>query len=135
MLPVFSGQGNPLNGWDFLAIIILFGSVIYAFVADEQLRKFRNDPSNKGKIITTGLWHFSRHPNYLGEISTWWGLAIFAIAAGCEYWWTLAGPVTITLMFIFASIPLIEKRHLGRRPDYRDYISVTPMILPLKFRK
>lgn len=135
MLPVFSGDGNPFNGWDILAVIVLFGSVIYAFIADEQLRRFRNKGDNKGNTITSGLWRYSRHPNYLGEISTWWGLAIFAIAAGCQYWWTLAGPVTITLMFILASIPLIEKRHLERRKGYSDYISRTPMLLPLKFRR
>jgi len=135
MFTVFSGDGRPLNIWDFFAAIILFGSVIYAFTADEQLRKFRKMPANKGKIITTGLWHYSRHPNYFGEISTWWGLAIFAIAAGCEYWWTLAGPVAITVMFLFASIPLIEKRHLEKRQGYRDYMSGTPMLLPVKFRK
>lgn len=135
MLPVFSGIGNPLNGWDIFAVIVLYGSVVYAFTADEQLRRFRNNPFNKGKIITTGLWRYCRHPNYLGEISTWWGLAIFAIAAGCQYWWTLAGPAAITLMFIFASIPLIEKRHLEKRPEYKDYVAGTPMLLPLKFRK
>ena len=135
MLPVFEGSGRPLNAWDVFAAIVLFGSVLYAFIADEQLRKFRAKPANKGKIITTGLWHYSRHPNYFGEISTWWGLAIFAIAAGCEFWWTLSGPVAITIMFLFASIPMIEKRHLEKRAGYRDYISSTPMLLPFKFWK
>jgi steroid 5-alpha reductase family enzyme len=135
MLPVFAGSGRPLNGWDIFGAIVLLGSVLYAFIADEQLRRFRNKPASKGKIITTGLWHFSRHPNYLGEISTWWGLALFAIAAGCENWWTLAGPVAITVMFIFASIPLIEKRHVERRQGYKEYIVRTPILLPLKFRK
>lgn len=135
MFPVFSNGGNPLNGWDILAVVVLFGSVFYAFIADEQLRNFRNDPANKGKIITSWLWHHSRHPNYFGEISTWWGLAMFAIAAGYQYWWTLAGPVAITLMFLFASIPMIEKRHLEKRPDYRVYKARTPVLLPLKFRK
>lgn len=135
MLPVFSDSGNPLNGWDIFGAIVLFGSVVYAFTADEQLRRFRNERANKGKIITTGLWRYSRHPNYLGEILTWWGLAIFAIATGCKYWWVFAGPVAITLMFLFASIPMIEKRHLEKRAGYSDYISGTPMLLPLKFRK
>ena len=135
MMPVFSGEGRPLNTWDVVAAIILFGSVFYAFIADEQLRRFRTRPENKGKTITSGLWRLSRHPNYFGEISTWWGLAIFAIATGCEYWWTLAGPVAITIMFLFASIPMIEKRHLERRQDYRDYMSVTPKVLPIKFWK
>lgn len=135
LLPVFSGEGNALNGWDMFAAVVLFGSVLYAFIADEQLRGFRKKPVNKGKIITTGLWNFSRHPNYFGEISTWWGLSLFAIAAGFEYWWTIAGPLAITVMFLFASIPMIEKRHLQKRQGYRDYIASTPMMLPVKFRK
>ncbi|MCU0370957.1 MAG: DUF1295 domain-containing protein, partial [Bacteroidales bacterium] len=135
LFPVLSDSGRALNIWDLAASVMLFGSVIYAFVADEQLRNFRRIPENKGKTITTGLWRFSRHPNYLGEISTWWGLAMFAIAARCENWWTLAGPVSITVMFLFASIPMIEKRHLERRSGYRDYMFVTPILLPFKFRK
>jgi steroid 5-alpha reductase family enzyme len=135
LLPVFSGKGDPLNVWDIPAVILLFGSVLIAFIADEQLRNFRHNPENKGKAINSGLWNFSRHPNYLGEITTWWGLALFGIAAGRPYWWLLIGPVAITLMFLFASIPLIEKRHLERRSDYTGYIAKTPMLLPLKFRK
>lgn len=135
LLPIFSGAGNPLNGWDIPAAIVLFGSVFYAFIADEQLRNFRNKQENKGKTISFGLWRLSRHPNYLGEISTWWGIALFAMAAGYQNWWTMAGPVTITLMFIFASIPIIEKRNLDRRQGYTGYICQTPMLLPLKFRK
>jgi steroid 5-alpha reductase family enzyme len=134
-LPVFSSDNNPLNGWDIIAAIVLFGSVLYAFIADEQLRRFRKKPANKGKTITNGLWHYSRHPNYFGEVTTWWGLALFAIAAGYQFWWTLAGPVSITLMFLFASIPMIEQRHLEIRQGYKDYISGTPVLLPLKFRK
>ncbi len=133
MFAVFSGEGRALNIWDIPAALILFGSVVYVFVADEQLRNFRKDSSNKGKTIMSGLWRLSRHPNYLGEISTWWGLALFAIAAGCHFWWTLAGPVAITLMFIFASIPMIEKRNLQRREGYTEYRKNTPMLLPLKF--
>ncbi len=135
LLPVFSGDGNTMNVWDILGAIVLFGSVFYAFVADEQLRRFRNVPANEGKNIKSGLWRYSRHPNYLGEISTWWGLALFALASGPGNWWTLAGPVAITLMFLFASIPLIEERHLERRTAYKDYISETPVLLPLKFWK
>lgn len=135
LFAVFSEDGRALNIWDVFGFIILFGSVIYAFIADEQLRKFRKNPDNKGKTISKGLWSYSRHPNYLGEISTWWGLSYFAIAAGCHFWWTLAGPVAITLLFLFASIPLIEKRNLDRRLGYREYMLRTPMLWPLRFSK
>jgi steroid 5-alpha reductase family enzyme len=135
LFPVLFASGNPLNGWDLAAGIVLFGSVLYAFIADEQLRNFRRYPSNKGKTITTGLWRLSRHPNYLGEMSTWWGLALFAIAAGYQYWWTLVGPVAMMIMFLTASIPMIQKRHLERRTDYREYMAKTPLLLPFKAGK
>lgn len=135
LMVVFGAEGRALNAWDIAGTVVLFGSVLYVFVADEQLRTFRKIPENKGKTITSGLWRLSRHPNYLGEISTWWGLAIFAIAAGCENWWALGGPAAITIMFLFASIPMIEKRNLERRQGYRDYRASTPMLLPLRFRK
>lgn len=131
MFAVFSAPGNNFNAWDIAGIFVLSGSIFYAFLADEQLRRFRKDNHNKSKIITSGLWRLSRHPNYLGEISTWWGLAFFAIAAGCKHWWTLSGPFAITLMFVFASIPMIEKRNLERREGYREYLTRTPMLLPL----
>jgi steroid 5-alpha reductase family enzyme len=133
LFAVYSGSGNPMNGWDIVATIVLFGSVGYAFVADEQLRRFRKEPANYGKTLTSGLWRLCRHPNYYGEIATWWGLALYALAAGRQHGWTLAGPIAITLMFLFVSIPMIEKRHLEKRPDYREYISRTSMLLPLKF--
>jgi steroid 5-alpha reductase family enzyme len=134
LFPIYSEAGRGLNYWDIAGAVVLFGSVLLAFVADEQLRNFRKKPENKGKNITSGLWRISRHPNYLGEISTWWGLFFFSIASSCDNWWTIAGPVAITVLFLFASIPMIEKRHLARRPEYRDYMNRTPMILPFKFK-
>jgi steroid 5-alpha reductase family enzyme len=76
------------------------------------------------------LWKYSRHPNYLGEISTWWGLFIFAVASGCSWWWTGIGAVAITVMFIFASIPLMEERMLATRTDYAEYRNRVPSLLP-----
>ncbi len=132
LLPVFDHQQLPLNGWDLAGAFILFGSVILAFIADEQMRSFRKKPASKGQSMTTGLWRYSRHPNYLGEILTWWGLFLFALAGGTHYWWTIIGPLSITLMFLFASIPMIEKRNLERRKDYQAYKSRTPILVPCK---
>ncbi len=134
LYPVMNQYGGDLNGWDIAGMITLPGSILLAFIADEQLRNFRKKPENKGTIITSGLWRYSRHPNYLGEILTWWGLFFFAMATCPCNWWTLTGPVTITVMFLFASIPMIEKRHLERRPEYRAYMSRTPMLLPVKLK-
>ncbi len=132
LLPVFGNQIYPLNGWDYAGAVVLVGSVILVFVADEQMRLFRRDPVNRGKSMTSGLWRYSRHPNYLGEILTWWGLFLFAMANGADYWWTLIGPVSITVMFLFASIPMIEKRNLEKRRDYQAYRAKTPVLVPYK---
>jgi steroid 5-alpha reductase family enzyme len=82
-----------------------------------------------------GIWSASRHPNYLGEISFWWGLYFFALSANPEKWWVIIGPVAITCMFLFASIPMIEKRLLERRKDYAEYKKRVPMLLPFRFWK
>lgn len=80
--------------------------------------------------MRTGLWAHSRHPNYLGEIMTWWGLWLFALAAGPGWWWTVTGALAITLMFVFVSVPMMEKRALATRQGYRQYRQETPMLLP-----
>ena len=85
--------------------------------------------------MNRGLWALSRHPNYLGEILFWWGLYLFALASNPSFWWVVAGPLAITLMFIFASIPMIEKRMLKRRKDYQAYQEKVSMLVPWKFFK
>ena len=133
MFAIWKAGPTALNLMDLAGGIVLLGSIILAFIADEQMRKFRQNPSNKGMPITTGLWSNSRHPNYLGEIATWWGLFLFALAAGVQFWWTGIGAVMITLMFLFISIPMIEKRNLESRQGYLDYIKWVPKLFPKLF--
>jgi len=123
-------QGSPLGWLDAVAAVVVFGAIVLAFVADEQLRGFRADPANRGRSIDTGLWAHSRHPNYLGEIVTWWGFWLFALAASGRWWWTMAGAAAITVMFVFVSVPMMEKRALATREGYRAYRERTPMLLP-----
>ena len=80
--------------------------------------------------MTTGLWAYSRHPNYFGEIMFWWGLFIFALAADSCYWWTIAGPLVITILFLFISIPMMDKRSLGRRPGYEEHMERVSALIP-----
>jgi steroid 5-alpha reductase family enzyme len=118
-------------GWlDAVAIVVLMGAIVLAFVADEQLRVFRRDPLNQGRCIASGLWAYSRHPNYLGEIATWWGLWLFALAAGIRWWWTVVGAVSVTLLFVFLSVPMMERRALATREGYGEYRERTPMLIP-----
>lgn len=132
MLQIFHGPGMEYNIWFVLGLATMIFAVGIAFVADEQMKKFRMNPENRGKLMRDGLWRKSRHPNYLGEISTWWGLYFFSLAAGYDMWWTIAGPLAVTLMFVFISIPMLEKRELERRPEYAAYRKEVAMLLPFK---
>lgn len=136
-LPLYAltRPGAAALGWlDAVAGIVYLGAVGLAFIADEQLRIFRDDPANRGLNMQRGLWGVSRHPNYLGEIVSWWGLWLFALAAGSSWWWTGAGAVAITFMFVFISVPMMESRMLATRQGYGEYRAGTSMLLPLPRR-
>ena len=122
--------GTGLNWADGAGIVVLLGAVVLAFVADEELRVFRRDPLNRGRCIESGLWVYSRHPNYLGEIAAWWGLWLFALGAGLRWWWTVIGAVSVTLLFVSFSVPMMERRALATREGYRSYRERTPMLIP-----
>jgi steroid 5-alpha reductase family enzyme len=117
---------------DLLALAVLLGSVILESVADRQLRGFVAWPGNAGKTVDIGLWRWSRHPNYLGEIGVWWGLWLFGLAADPSWWWTVVGPVAMVALFAVVSIPLMEKHNLARRPDYAAYQKEVAALLPLR---
>lgn len=133
MVYIYLGPGLELNAWFIVGLLTMILAVGLAFVADEQMKKFMMNPDNKGKLMREGLWKSSRHPNYLGEILTWWGLFFFSLSAGYDMWWTIAGPLTVTIMFIFISIPMLEKRELERRPEYKDYMKEVAVLIPFKF--
>jgi steroid 5-alpha reductase family enzyme len=82
-----------------------------------------------------GLWKYYRHPNYLGEVTFWWGLYLFALAAKPSYWWMVVGPIAITLLFVFVSIPMMDKRNLERRPGYAEHMKQVSAIIPWFPRK
>jgi steroid 5-alpha reductase family enzyme len=124
------GAGTrPLGLLDAVAAVVTAGAIGLEATADQQLRRFRATATS-GQTLATGLWAWSRHPNYLGETSFWWGLFLFGLAADPGRWWTIAGPLTITLMFLFVSIPMIDRRMLARRPDYADLVRRIPALMP-----
>lgn len=124
--------GRPLNWIDILALLVTAGAILLEATADRQMRKFLEQPDEQGKTINRGLWARSRHPNYLGEILFWWGLFLFALAANPAFWWVIAGPAAITIMFLFISIPMIEKRMKARRSDYEEYMKRVSVLIPWK---
>lgn len=142
--PAFT-SARPFGGADVFAALFTAGAIALEAVADRQLWKFRRANPEPGAIMKSGLWRTSRHPNYLGEISFWWGLYFIGVSADLRVvgerfapgwghptpWWTIAGPLGITLLFVFISIPMINKRHLARRPGYADHMRVTSALIPV----
>jgi steroid 5-alpha reductase family enzyme len=120
---------RPLGPLDALAAAVTLGAVTIELVADEQLRAFRKE-RREGEILARGLWAFSRHPNYFGEVGFWWGLYLFALAADPGAWWAGIGAVAITALFTFASIPMLDRRSVERRPAYAEHMKRVSALVP-----
>lgn len=125
--PALTGS-RPVGLLDLAALAVTAGAITVETVADLQLHRFTGDVANRGKVADRGLWAYCRHPNYLGEIGFWWGLWLFGLAGDPSWWWTVAGPLIILLLFTTASIPLMDRRLLQRRPGYADYRRRVPLI-------
>ena len=131
-LPLYPALLSPRPvGWlDALAAAVMLLGIAFELVADEQLRHFVVSNPERGKLLDTGLWAWSRHPNYFGEMSFWWGLWLFGVAADPSWWWTVVGPLAITLMFVFVSLPMIETRMAARREGWAEYVKRVPLVIP-----
>jgi steroid 5-alpha reductase family enzyme len=133
MLPIYAVYclGDTAFNWlDVLAAVVTFSAVTLQLVSDRQLHRFIAQ-RQEGEQLHTGLWAWSRHPNYCGELGFWLGLLLFGLAAyPTGWWWMILGVVLMTLMFLFASIPMMEKRSLERRPEYQQIIDSTSMLIP-----
>lgn len=133
MVPVYIAITRPGSGLAWLtwvALVIGVGAVALELVADVQMHRFVAE-RREGQAMDTGLWSWSRHPNYFGEFSFWAALALFGIAAAPEYWWLSSlGALAILAMFLGASIPMMEERSLTRRPAYQDVINRVSRFVP-----
>ncbi len=132
VLPLYAALvtgGDGFNPLDIVAGIVTLAAVLIEGIADQELRAFRADPKNEGRICNAGLWAFSRHPNYFGEIMFWCGLFLFGLAAGAPGW-MVVGPLVMIGLFVGASIPMSEKRSLLRRPAYAEHQRRVSMLVP-----
>jgi steroid 5-alpha reductase family enzyme len=120
---------DGIGALDGLAVVVTAGAVVLEAGADEQLRAF-NRTKAPGDVCDVGVWSWSRHPNYLGEMLFWWGLWLFGLAAAPDWWWTVVGPVAMTVMFLAASIPMLERRSAERRIGWDDYRARTSLLVP-----
>lgn len=128
LFAALQSQADLLSIDTFGLIVVLFG-LIWETVADWQLTKFKTNPNNIGKVMETGLWRYSRHPNYFGECCVWWGFFLFALATGA--WWAIISPTLMTLLLLKVSgVSLLESTIVNRRPAYAQYIQQTNAFIP-----
>ena len=129
-------------------ILLIIGGIVwlegffFETVGDIQLLRFRNNPENKGKTLSTGLWKFTRHPNYFGETEQWWGIFIIAISFAFDDlsnitqiivgWVMIFGPIMLTLLLLkFSGVPTLENEEmLKKREGYKEYIETTSAFIP-----
>ena len=124
------GAGHPLGPLDAMGVLLFAVGLGFEAVGDAQLARFLADPASRGRVMETGLWRFTRHPNYFGDALLWWGLGLLGAATGA--WWCLVGPALMTFLLVRVSgVSLLEKDIAGRRPDYVAYVRRTSGFLPL----
>jgi len=128
LLPAIQ-QEAALNIFDAVAIALWTVGFVFEAVGDYQLRVFKKDTSASGRVLDTGLWRYTRHPNYFGEFCIWWAFWLFAVAAGA--WWTIFAPLLISFLLLKVSgVAMLEKTIGKRRPAYAEYVSRTNAFFP-----
>jgi steroid 5-alpha reductase family enzyme len=123
------GSTSELGLLDALGAAVWLTGFFFESVGDFQLARFKGDPANQGKVMRTGLWRFTRHPNYFGDFCVWWGFYLIAVSAGA--WWTLLSPLLMSFLLLKVSgVAMLEKTITQRRPKYADYIASTNAFFP-----
>jgi len=134
--PLLSAQYYDQQlGWlDGIAIWVWLVGFIFEAGGDCQLVKFKSNPANKGKVLNTGFWRYTRHPNYFGDACLWWGFGLFSIAAGS--YWPILGSALITFLLLKVSgVAMLERSLKTTKPEYSEYIRKTNAFLPWIPRK
>lgn len=136
--PLLGAQISPtparLTILDFIAILVWGVGFFFEAVGDWQLARFKADPANKGKLLTTGVWRYTRHPNYFGDAAQWWGYYLIAAASGG--FWTVFSPVIMTFLLVRVSgVALLEKSLKEAKPGYKEYVEATSAFIPWFPRK
>ena len=130
-LPAVAAAASPSPlGWlDLAAVVVWSAGMYFEVVGDWQLMRFQRERESRDEVLDTGLWRYTRHPNYFGEALLWWGVFMAALAAGA--WWAVVSPILMTFLLLRVSgVALLEKDIADRRPAYRDYVERTSAFLP-----
>jgi steroid 5-alpha reductase family enzyme len=121
-------KGPDFFTW--LGLLVWLTGFAFEVMGDEQLRRFKAKPDSKGKLMTTGLWAWTRHPNYFGEALTWWGLFLISLTGDFGRFWLIFSPLLITFLLVYVSgVPMLEKKYEGRA-DWEAYKKRTAIFIP-----
>lgn len=124
-----STSTGDLNALDYIGILVWLVGFTFEAGGDYQLARFKSNISNKGKVLQTGFWKYTRHPNYFGDAAVWWAYAIFSVAAGS--YWQIVGSIVMTVLIIKVSgVSLLERTLKDTKPQYKDYIQKTNSFFP-----
>lgn len=123
--------GGGVNAWTWLGLAVSLGGAVLELSADAQMLLFRKQNTDPARLMRTGLWRHSRHPNYFGEILMWWGVYIVLLSVQPQLWLTGLGALINTCLFLFISIPLAEKRLATYKTGFEAYRKETRMLLPI----
>jgi steroid 5-alpha reductase family enzyme len=130
VIVTITAAGGPLGALDVIGALVWTMGFLFESVGDYQLLVFKKDPANRGRIMQYGLWRYTRHPNYFGEVSLWWGIYLIALSVPGG-WMTIIGPVTITLLILGVSgIPMLEKHYEGNKA-FEEYKQRTSAFFPM----
>lgn len=122
-------SGKNFNALTLVGLALWLVGFYFEAVGDQQLEAFKKDPGNKGKIIQSGLWQYTRHPNYFGEATMWWGIAVIAFGATYSPWVFLSAAVINYLLVNVSGVPLLEKKYQDN-PEFQAYAKVTNRFIP-----
>jgi steroid 5-alpha reductase family enzyme len=130
-LPLLAAIGGTrsMGALDVAAVLVWIVGFVFEALGDLQLAQFRSNPDNKGRVLQSGLWSLTRHPNYFGDFCIWWGFYLFALSAGG--WWTILAPLLMSFLLLKVSGVAMLERDIGkRRPEYAAYVEETNTFFP-----
>ncbi len=128
-LMINKDAGNALGVLDFVGLAVWILGFVFESVGDAQLARFIKNPANKGTLLQSGLWRYTRHPNYFGEVTMWWGIWLMALSVPSGFL-SIIGPITITILILKVSgIPMLEKK-MEENPEFAVYKKRTSIFIP-----
>lgn len=128
LLPAITSDA-PLNVIDVAAALLWTTGFVFEAGGDFQLARFKARPHSEGRVLNSGLWRYTRHPNYFGDFCIWWSFYLFAVASGG--WWSIASPLLMSILLLkISGVAMLEKTISDRRPKYAEYIQSTNAFFP-----